>query len=153
MDYRFFGWQTADLPAITTEYKGIQTPRDLYDALSEVWCRETCAVRMRMQWTKDNMTLGQCSITAFLVQDVFGGDVYGVPLEDGNFHCFNDVDGHIFDLTSEQFGDVVLDYSTGVPQSREIHFSKDDKKERYELLKKRLKQKLGMRLGEETHDG
>ena len=153
MDYRFFGWQTADLPAITTEYKGIQTPRDLYDALSEVWCGETCAARMRMQWTKDNMTLGQCSITAFLVQDVFGGDVYGVPLEDGNFHCFNDVDGHIFDLTSEQFGDVVLDYSTGVPQSREIHFSKDDKKERYELLKNRLKQKLGMRLGEETHDG
>ena len=44
--------------------------------------------------------------------------------------------------TSEQFGDTVLDYSTGVPQNREIHFSKDDKKERYELLKKRLKQKL-----------
>lgn len=44
--------------------------------------------------------------------------------------------------TSEQFGDTVLDYSTGVPQNRETHFSKDDKKERYELLKKRLKQKL-----------
>jgi len=61
---------------------------------------------MRDEWTKENITLGQCSITAFLAQDIFGGKVYGVPRPGGTFHCYNEVDRHIFDLTSEQFGDV-----------------------------------------------
>jgi hypothetical protein len=41
---------------------------------------------MRKDWTKDNMTLGQCSVTAFLVQDIFGGEVLGILLPDGNYH-------------------------------------------------------------------
>ena len=65
MKYRFWGWEHADAKAITAEYKGIETPVDLYDALSHVWCADTCAPRMRQNWTKENMTLGQCSITAF----------------------------------------------------------------------------------------
>ena len=142
MNYKFFGWQNADVPAISDEYDGIKTPRDLYDSLMSVWCRETCASRMRKDWTEDNKTLGQCSITAFLVQDIFGGKVYGIPLENGNVHCYNDVDGHIFDLTSEQFGDKVLDYTDNPEQRREDHFLKDDKKERYDLLRSRLKHVL-----------
>ena len=70
MKYRFWGWEHADAKAITAEYKGIETPVDLYDALSHVWCADTCAPRMRQNWTKENMTLGQCSITAFLAQDM-----------------------------------------------------------------------------------
>ena len=42
-------------PAITDEYPGINTPTDLYDALSHIWCADTCAPRMRDRWTKDNM--------------------------------------------------------------------------------------------------
>ena len=38
--YRFYGWEHADVPAVTHEYSGIRTPRDLYDALSEIWCAE-----------------------------------------------------------------------------------------------------------------
>ena len=98
---------------------------------------------MRADWTPENKTLGQCSITAFLMQDIFGGKVYGVPLSDGNYHCFNVVDGCVFDLTSEQFGSQVLDYSNCPEQSREIHFAKAEKKERYEKLKKALLEKLG----------
>ena len=79
MKYRFWGWEHADAKAITVEYKGIETPVDLYDALSHVWCADTCAPRMRQNWTKENMTLGQCSITAFLAQDIFGGKVYRNP--------------------------------------------------------------------------
>ena len=89
MGYRFWGWEHADAPAVTDEYKGIHTPIDLYDALSEIWCADTCAPRMRQNWTRENRTLGQCSITAFLAQDIFGGKVYGVPRPDGNFHCYN----------------------------------------------------------------
>ena len=79
-------------------------------------------------------TLGQCSITAFLAQDIFGGKVYGIPREGGkNFHCYNVVplpDGSecIFDLTSEQFC--------------EVHWKKEEKYKRYEYLKAELLKKL-----------
>ena len=69
-----------------------------------------------------------------LVQDIFGGDVYGIPLETGGVHCFNNVDGHIFDLASEQFGDKVLDYVNVIKQERNTHFSDEDKYNRYKYL-------------------
>ena len=103
-----------------------------------VWCRETCAPRMQQDWSEENRTLGQCSITAFLAQDIFGGKVWGVPLGDGNYHCFNAADGCVFDLTSEQFGDEKLDYSLLYEQKREEHFQKPEKKERYGKLKAKL---------------
>ena len=138
MSYKFYGWQDADIPAITDEYSGIVTPFDLYDALSNIWCEYTCAPRLREGWSQDNKTLGQCSITAFLVQDIFGGKVYGVLRPGGNYHCYNVVDGHLFDLTSEQFGDEVLVYENNPEQFREVHFSKEEKRLRYEYLKKEL---------------
>lgn len=134
------------MPACTGEYPGIQTPRDLYDALLNVWCEYTCAPRLREEWSVENITLGQCSITAFLVQDIFGGRVYGVLRPGGNYHCYNEVDGHVFDLTSEQFGDEVLSYEDNPEQFREVHFQKTEKKERYEYLCKELCQKQSSEL-------
>lgn len=139
MRYQFWGWERADAPAITGTYKGIRTPLDLYDALSEIWCADTCAPRMRQSWTPENKTLGQCSITAFLAQDIFGGKVYGIPRGDGNYHCYNVVGDCWFDLTSEQFGDEVLVYENNPEQLREVHFAKEEKRLRYEYLKKALK--------------
>lgn len=133
MDYAFYGWKTADIK----DSNGL-TPRDYYDLLSDIWCADTCAPRMRSEWSTANKTLGQCSITAFLMQDIYGGIVRGVPLSDGNFHCFNVVDGCVFDLTSEQFGDTVLNYENCPEQLREKHFAKEEKKQRYEMLKERL---------------
>lgn len=132
--YRFYGWETADIKSGA----GL-TPRDYYDYLTEAWCAETCAPRFRAEWSEDNRTLGQCSITAFLMQDIYGGRVYGIPLPEGGYHCFNIVDGCLFDLASEQFGDIVLDYEDRTEQLREDHFADADKKERYELLGQRLK--------------
>ena len=142
MEYRFYGWKTATQPAINSEYKGITTPQSLYDALLNIWCEYTCAPRLREEWSKENITLGQCSITAFLVQDIFGGRVYGILRPGGNYHCFNVVDGVKFDLTSEQFGDEVLDYEHVEEQFRDEHFKKTEKKERYEYLCKELKEYL-----------
>ncbi len=136
--YHFYGWKNATVPAMTEQYAGIRTPQDLYDALSVLWCADTCAPRMRSDWTPENKTLGQCSITAFLAQDIFGGDVYGIPLPGGNYHCYNMVGNCVFDLTSEQFGDEVLDYSDNPLQSREVHFAKEEKRLRYEKLKAAL---------------
>lgn len=135
--YGFWGSGMATVTAITADYKGIHTPNDLYGALSNIWCAETCAPRMRDNWTKENYTLGQCSITAFLAQDIFGGKVYGIPLPDGGFHCFNIVENCRFDLTSEQF-DRPLNYENSTEQFREIHFAKEEKRLRYEYLKSEL---------------
>ena len=136
-EYQFYGWQAADI----RDARGL-TPRDYYDLLSEIWCAETCAPRMRPDWSPENRTLGQCSITAFLMQDLYGGQVCGVPLGDGNYHCFNAVDGCVFDLTSEQFGEKTLEYSDCVEQFREDHFAKEEKKQRYQYLREKLLERL-----------
>lgn len=144
--YRFYGWEQADVPAVTDEYPGIRTPLDLYDALSAgVWRAETCAPRLRDGWTPENKTLGQCSITAFLAQDIFGGEVYGIRRPDGNYHCYNVVSGRTFDLTSEQFGDEKLCYEGNPEQLRETHFAKEEKRLRYELLRRLLRERCGQR--------
>ena len=132
--------------------KAPEAVRELYRDLKHVWCAETCAPRMRAEWTPENPTLGQCSITAFLVQDLFGGVVRGIPLRDGSVHCYNVFEdderdpGQIIDLTSEQFDEDEIDYEqntemfpdTNPIQSREEHFAKKEKQERYLLLKARL---------------
>ena len=141
--YGFAGWEKADAQARTAEYAGIRTPKDLYNALWHVWSAETCAPRMRGGWSEDCRTLGQCSVTAFLAQDIFGGKVYGIPLEDGSVHCYNAAGDCVFDLTSEQFPGVKLQYSAQPEQFREEHFRKAEKKARYELLKAGLKAYTG----------
>ncbi len=143
MPYNFYGWQTAGHVKTKNHiYKGIETPTNLYDALSDIWCADTCAPRMRADWSKENKTLGQCSITAFLAQDIFGGEVYAMPTDNGGVHCYNVVDGYTFDLTSEQFGEEAkkLCYEGNERQEREsaTHFGKEEKRLRYEYLRKKL---------------
>ena len=140
--YMFYGWEDATMSPVTSEYPGILSPQMLYDALCEVWCAKTCTSRLRDSWSPENKTLGQCSITAFLVQDIFGGKVYGILREKGTIHCYNVIDNVVFDLTSEQFGSEVLDYTNNPEQSRDVHFANAEKKARYELLKSMLKAHL-----------
>ena len=120
------------------------TVQELYDLMRKVWCADTCAPRMRSDWTPENPTLGQCSVTAFLVQDLLGGEVYGIPLEDGSIHCYNRVGEAVFDLTSEQFGDRALSYEENPLQQREVHFAKAEKLARYRLLRTRLMGELAV---------
>lgn len=145
MQYNFYGSNNADCKPVNELYPQVKSPAELYDALSEIWCADTCAPRLRSEWTKENKTKGQCSITAFLVQDIFGGRVYGIPLEDGNYHCYNVIGECCFDLTSEQFGEKAkeLVYENNPEQFREVHFAKEEKRQRYEKLCKMLKEKAG----------
>lgn len=140
MPYKFYGWESASI----RDARGL-TPRDYYTLLSDIWCADTCAPRMRKDWTPENRTLGQCSITAFLMQDLYGGQVRGVPLGDGNYHCFNAVGDCVFDLTSEQFGDQKLNYAHCPEQQRDVHFAKAEKRERYERLREALLSRLAER--------
>lgn len=141
MNYNFFGNENAGkVTAINNEY-GVTTAIDLYDKLLKIWSVDTCAPRLRPEWSEENPTLGQCSITAFLAQDIFGGDVYGVKTGSG-IHCYNVVNGISFDLTSEQFGEKAkeLDYTPILLQDREApnHFGNGEKRDRYNMLKAAL---------------
>ncbi len=138
MSYDFYGSDNCSVSPVNSDFKGIESPKDLYDALLGIWCRYSCAPRLRDKWSPDNPTLGQCSITAFLVQEIFGGKVLGVLRPGGNYHCFNQVGTAIFDLTSEQFGNEVLDYSNAPEQLREVHFAGSEKLRRYTYLRDRL---------------
>lgn len=140
--YKFFGHGTHDIKPIDKTFNKIENQRHLYDLLSNIWSIDTCAPRLRVKWSENNKTLGQCSITSFLIQDIFGGEVYGVPLPEGGYHCFNKVDDIIFDLTSEQFGDEKLVYTLNYPQTREEHFVSKEKEERYLMLKEALMNKI-----------
>jgi len=141
MNYKFYGNDTRPLPP-KEEYAKVADQRHLYHLLSDIWCEYSCAPRLRPEWSEANKTLGQCSITAFLAQDIFGGDVYGIPLPEGGYHCYNAVDDVVFDLTSEQFGGKPLTFDRRNKQSREEHFANREKYERYLYLKTELEKKL-----------
>ena len=130
------------------EYNGIETPEELYRALSDLWCAETCTERMRKDWTKENMTLGQCSITSFIAQEIFGGKVYAIYLENGLRHCYNVVGDAVFDLTSAQFKGEPLEYAIENEQFKEEHFKEPDKLERYKKLREMLLSSLNDRNGQ-----
>lgn len=142
MTYLFYGAENANRKPVDPKYHWINDPRHLYDLLSQCWCADTCAPRMRDRWSKEDQTLGQCSITAFLAQDIFGGKVYGILREGGNYHCYNVIGDNVFDLTSEQFHGEKLSYENNPEQFREVHFQKEEKKQRYLLLKKKLDELL-----------
>ena len=142
MAYLFYGSDTPDVTPVNEAFAAVKNQRHLYDLLSTIWCAETCSPKMRDGWSKHNITKGQCSITAFLAQDIFGGEVYGVSLKNGNIHCFNVVNGVLFDLTSEQFEKIDYEYNLNFLQRREVHFAREEKRQRYEYLKSKLLEKL-----------
>lgn len=142
MSYKFNRNSDQIVKPIDTKFLAIKDQFHLYDLLSECWSLETCAPRLRNEWNKCNKTCGQCSITAFLVQDIFGGEVYGIKTGSG-VHCFNKIGDIWFDLTSEQFEKPnELEYIFDASQSRDEHFLKEEKYQRYLLLKKLLKSHL-----------
>lgn len=147
MEYKFLGHETADEVKLLPDCElRLRSLLELYDVLSDgIWRAETCAPRMRDKWTADNKTYGQCSITAFLIQDIFGGEVYGILRPEENYHCYNVIGGKQYDLTIEQFGDEAqsLVYDNKYPQSRDVHFAKEEKFQRYLLLRSLLEQARG----------
>ena len=59
--------------------------------------------------------------------------------------CYNVVGSCVFDLTSEQFTGQTLVYEGNPEQSRDVHFSKEEKYQRYLLLRDRLYQSFSDR--------
>jgi len=45
------------------------------EILPKVWSKETCAPRWRKDWTPENPAVGQCFLTAYLVQEYCGIEI------------------------------------------------------------------------------
>ena len=137
----FFGDEQADLECNPVkQFPGIRTMLDLYAVLLKCWCRETAYPSMQSEWFPLMRADGQCAITATLVYDMFGGEIYRMRLEDGGTHYFNRINEKFIDLTSEQFEacDIALDYTTGEAMSRDYCATNPDTKKRYHLLQRNI---------------
>lgn len=115
---------------------------ELSTILQKAWSRETCYPRNRDEWTRRKPALGQCAVTALIVQEYFGGEIaYCRHLN----HYWNKLsDQSTIDLTRSQFpisAEICLDK---IVNREDIMNSENAKraltKERYEILKHRVEQ-------------
>src|SRR5205809_837581 len=98
------------------------------------WCRETSSDPGA--WTRENLTWGQCAVTALIVQDYLGGDLLRAPVG-GSMHYWNLLpNGVELDLTRGQFGPNAVIGESEI-REREYVLSFPATVERYELLEKR----------------
>lgn len=68
--------------------------------LERCWCAETSF--WPREWTSARPSVGQCAVTALVVHDRFGGEIYRT-INQGLMHYWNRVDGVEVDLTRDQF--------------------------------------------------
>ena len=102
------------------------------------WTKETCFPTSQNNWNKSNPSLGQCAITALIVNDFLGGKIMRCMC--GNIsHYYNLINGEILDFTVEQFNGEIPDYKNGEERTREYILSNEDTKKRYLILLKNVK--------------
>ena len=107
--------------------------------LSECWNKYTCSPVLRNNWSEDNPSLGQCAITALIVNDCFGGKIMRCMSSSGS-HYYHLIDDKIIDLTVEQFLGEIPKYDEGQERTREYLLTNEDTKMRYAKLLYNLKQ-------------
>lgn len=105
------------------------------------WSKETCVPSQREEWSKDNPSLGQCAITALIINDIFGGKIMRCMSQSGS-HYYNLINNNIVDFTVEQFLGVSPEYEHAEIRTREYLLSNEDTKKRYILLTKNLNQAI-----------
>ena len=110
--------------------------------LRKAWCRETAHPSYQSKWSVNNPSVGQCLVTALIIQDQCGGDIYSCKVG-SNSHFVNIINERIIDKTAEQFGGSdKIKYISGSfrKRSRESLLKNKDVKQRYELLKARMEE-------------
>ena len=110
--------------------------------LRKAWCRETAHPSYRDKWSEDNPSCGQCCVTALVIQDQYGGDIYSCKVGNSS-HFVNIINERIIDKTAEQFGGTdKIKYISGSfrKRTRTSLLKNKDVKQRYELLKARMEE-------------
>ncbi len=117
------------------------------DTLLECYSKDLCYPKMQCSWNNDNKHFGMSLITALIVNDYFGGNICKIYVA-GISHYYNLIDNEIIDLTSKQFN-FNIDYKNYEIINREKILT-EDTKYRYNILKKRLVNKLLKQVDEEV---
>ncbi len=102
----------------------------LQQAIRSAWCQETSA---DLAWSTENPSLGQCAVTALIVQDFMGGVLMRAEVTGGSHYWNRLPDGTELDLTRDQFAK----YSPRNIEERERLYvlSYPATKFRYEMLR------------------
>ena len=111
----------------------------LKTALRERYSKDLCYPKVQDEWNENNKCFGMCAITSLIVNDYFGGDICKIHVE-GISHYYNLIENEIIDLTSSQFK-CEIDYKDYETIERDKILT-DNTKERYQMLKERLINKL-----------
>ncbi|MCA9336530.1 class I tRNA ligase family protein [Candidatus Saccharibacteria bacterium] len=129
-------YQTVTDPSVYVKFRFDQASL-LKSALRIVWAQDTAHHESTAAWSEDNKSAGQCAITSLLVNDLLGGEIAKIKVNEVG-HYFNVIDGKVIDLTREQFGAQNVSYNDYEVRERARVLSDEDTKKRYELLKQRL---------------
>jgi len=122
------------MSATASARPALDTPSvdELLDALRCAWARDTSA--SPESWTPENAPLGQCAVTALVVQDFFGGTLIRAIVRPDVSHYWNRLpDGTELDLTRSQFTSFEL-AAAPVVRSRDFVLSFPDTVRRYDRL-------------------
>ena len=113
-------------------------------ALADAWIKETCFPALRTRWSDANKSLGQCAVTALVVHDMYGGTF----ADDKSLnHVWNILpDGSQHDFCRMQFPSGE-EPKMSITKTRDelLHHKKAEEvemKERYQLWKKRVEERL-----------
>nr|WP_201285430.1 hypothetical protein [Chelativorans xinjiangense] len=101
----------------------------LHDHLRSAWSAETSS-----KWGAENPACGQCSVTALVVHDLFGGEILKTETPAGT-HFYNRIEGRRWDFTLSQFDGAIPFDDT--PSSRQEALA-DTTLIQYQVLKTRL---------------
>jgi hypothetical protein len=80
---------------------------EVCNQLKTVYSVDTCYKSDVKKWTKDNPSIGHCAISALIIYDLFGGEIYKTKVGRST-HYFNILNnGEIVDVTAEQFSNPI----------------------------------------------
>ncbi|MEO1287654.1 MAG: hypothetical protein AAFV93_07790 [Chloroflexota bacterium] len=109
------------------------TIETIHKALEKSW-----SIHSSTKWREDNPALGQCGVTAMVVQDHLGGEILKTKYGD-IWHFYNLIDETPIDFTKSQF-EAPLDYDNHL-STRDEAFS-DTNSQQYSHLSTAVQQCL-----------
>jgi len=117
----------------------------LIKAIRESWSQDTAGSRYAATWSTTNPALGQCTVSALLIQDFFGGELVRMTVIDEgveHHHTMNRLPGGILlDATAGGLGPLAM-YAPRLPETREETLDYQSTRDRYLLLKERVSRRL-----------
>jgi hypothetical protein len=125
----------------------LTNPHDRLEQLrrsfGEAWCRETSSAPQA--WSAENPALGQCAVTALVIQDELGGELLRAVVGEVSHYWNRIPSGEEVDITRHQFSPVPMELK-GEVRDRDYLLTNEDTVRRYRLLRAKLELELRSRV-------